>query len=61
MGREEEGYGQSKAMNVILPHESARPYHTAGAGIVSLSLHPGALKMGLQKYVPEWFNVVWDR
>lgn len=39
------GYGQSKAMNVMHAHELARKYN--GQGLVSFSLHPGALTTGL--------------
>ena len=39
-----EQYGQSKAMNCMFAYEFAKRYKEKGAGIVSLSLHPGALK-----------------
>jgi NAD(P)-dependent dehydrogenase (short-subunit alcohol dehydrogenase family) len=39
-----ERYGQSKAMNCMFAYEFARRYKEKGSGIVSLSLHPGALK-----------------
>jgi len=55
-----ERYGQSKAMNVIQAQEYARLYHTHGKGIVSLSLHPGALSTGLQKNAPRWFNAIFS-
>jgi len=55
--KEIERYGQSKAMNVMQAHEFARRYHDRG--IISLSLHPGALSTGLQKHLPGWFNAVF--
>ena len=42
--KEAERYGQSKAMNCMFAYEFARRYKGKGSGIVSLSLHPGALK-----------------
>ena len=42
--RDAERYGQSKAMNCMFAYEFARRYQGTGSGIVSLSLHPGALK-----------------
>lgn len=60
MRREIERYGQSKAMNVMQAHEFARLYHAHGNGIVSLSLHPGALTTGLQKNAPWLFNAVFS-
>jgi NAD(P)-dependent dehydrogenase (short-subunit alcohol dehydrogenase family) len=55
--REVERYGQSKAMNVMHAHEFARRY--GDKGIVSFSLHPGALSTGLQKNAPGWFNAIF--
>ena len=55
-----ERYGQSKAMIVIQAHEFARLYHAYGKGVVSLSLHPGALSTGLQKNAPRWFNTIFS-
>lgn len=49
-------YGQSKAMNVMFAHEIARQY--APAGIVSLSVHPGSLKTGLQRHQPAIFTKI---
>ena len=45
-------YGQSKAMNVMMAHEMARRY--GGQGLISLSVHPGALATNLQRDLP-WF------
>jgi hypothetical protein len=38
-------------------HEVARRY--GSKGIISLSLHPGALSTGLQKNAPGWFNAIF--
>ncbi|KAE9372030.1 NAD(P)-binding protein, partial [Stipitochalara longipes BDJ] len=54
-----EQYGQSKAMNCLFAYEFARKYRNKGSGIVSLSLHPGALKTGLQKNAPGWLNLLF--
>jgi retinol dehydrogenase 12 len=51
-------YGQSKAMNVMHAHELARRYNAQR--LVSFSLHPGALTMGLQKNAPGWFNAIFS-
>ncbi|CZR66671.1 related to light induced alcohol dehydrogenase Bli-4 [Phialocephala subalpina] len=57
--KEVERYGQSKAMGVMLAYEFARRYHEHGKGILSFSLHPGALKTGLQDNLPRWFNAIF--
>jgi retinol dehydrogenase 12 len=44
LSKEVERYGQSKAMDCMLAYEFARRYKGTGSGIISLSLHPGALK-----------------
>jgi retinol dehydrogenase 12 len=51
-------YGQSKAMNVMHAHELAHKHNAQG--LVSFSLHPGALTTGLQKNAPGWFNTIFD-
>lgn len=38
-------------------HELARRY--SARGLVSFSLHPGALGTGLQKNAPRWFNAIF--
>lgn len=50
-------YGRSKAMNVMHAHEFAR--RCGSQGLVSLSLHPGALKTNLQKHLPRVWNAVF--
>jgi retinol dehydrogenase 12 len=50
-------YGRSKAMNVMHAHEFARRY--GPQGLVSLSLHPGALKTNLQRYAPGIYNAIF--
>lgn len=50
-------YCQSKAMSVMFAHELARRY--GDKGIVSFSLHPGALHTGLQKSLPGWYNAIF--
>jgi retinol dehydrogenase-12 len=50
-------YGQSKAMNVMHCHEFARIFHKQG--LVSFSVHPGALTTGLQTNLPTWFNAIF--
>jgi retinol dehydrogenase-12 len=57
--KEAERYGQSKAMDCMFAHEFARRYGHGGKGILSLSLHPGALKTGLQRNAPGWFNFLF--
>ena len=49
-------YGQSKAMDVMLAHELGRRY--GSQGLVSLSLHPGSLKTGLQRHMPRFFRAI---
>ncbi len=44
-------YGQSKAMNVMQAHELARRY--SSEGLVSVSLHPGALRTNLTRSLPQ--------
>lgn len=50
-------YCQSKAMDVMFAHELARRY--GDKGLVSFSLHPGALHTGLQKSLPGWYNAIF--
>jgi NAD(P)-dependent dehydrogenase (short-subunit alcohol dehydrogenase family) len=50
-------YGQSKAMNVMHAHELAHKHNAQG--LVSFSLHPGALTTGLQMNAPGWFNTIF--
>ncbi|KAI9699977.1 MAG: hypothetical protein M1836_002511 [Candelina mexicana] len=49
-------YGQSKAMNVMHAHELARRY--SSQGLVSLSLHPGALRTNLGRSLPWLVNYI---
>ncbi|KUJ16703.1 NAD(P)-binding protein [Mollisia scopiformis] len=50
-----------KAMNVMLAYEFARRFQDNGNRILSLSLHPGALKTGLQGNLPRWFYAIFGR
>ncbi|KAG8795583.1 hypothetical protein FRC12_012322 [Ceratobasidium sp. 428] len=43
-------YAQSKLGNVLFSNELARRY--ANQGIISVSLHPGAIKTDMMRYVP---------
>src|SRR5271170_1642001 len=51
-------YGQSKAMNVMQAHEIALRY--GSDGLISLSLHPGALKTNLQGHAPGLYNAIFS-
>lgn len=51
-------YGQSKAMNVMHAHEFARRY--GPQGLISFSLHPGALKTNLQRHAPGLYNAIFS-
>ena len=47
-------YSQSKAADIIISAEAAKRW--AGSGVLSLSLHPGILDTGLQRYLPGFFG-----
>ncbi|KAL2111719.1 hypothetical protein VUR80DRAFT_9440 [Thermomyces stellatus] len=51
-------YGQAKTANIYMANEIERRY--GARGLHALSLHPGAIKSGLQAYIDDAQMKAWD-